>query len=244
LSGVEQEDSRKKREVWEDELWTYIVSGDGIECPLFESCTLKNNRDIRCFSNESEKATLEKIYRFIDNDDIDFTAIPEFDLHPGCIQTGRIFKLVTELAVKYQNQAWNTILPVPGDLIIEDNNKIPIIVRHVPLKANHGAVWKLDDCWIIHLNECDSPAKQRFTLYHELFHVLAHSEGNCKFKKSKDTGIHFNEALADHFSASVLIPREFARQKWTEYHDVNNVADIFDVPRPVMFMTLRILELV
>ncbi len=243
MNGVERDDTRKKREVWEDELWAYIIAGNGIECPLYESCPLRHNQDIRCFSNESEKVTREKIYRFVDNDDIDFTSIPEFDLHPGCVRSGRIFRLVAELAIKYRNQAWNNLLPIPNNLITEDCDSHPIVVRYVPLKVNHGAVWKLDDCWLIHLNENDNSAKQRFTLYHELFHVLAHSEGNCKFKKSKDAGVYFNEALADHFSASILIPRELARQKWAENHDVSNMADIFDVPRPVMFMTLKILGL-
>lgn len=244
MSGVERDDSREKREAWEDELWAYMIAGDGIECPLYGSCELKHNQNIRCFSNEEEKANVEEIYRFNDKDDIDFANSPKFDLDRGCLQSGRIYQLITRLATKYRNQAWNNILPVPDNLIIEDNNNHPIIVRHVPLKANHGAVWKLDDCWIIHLNECDNPAKQRFTLYHEIFHVLARFEGNCTFKRSNDIGVYFNEVVADHFSANILIPHELARQKWAENQDINRVADIFGVPKPVMFLTLRNLELI
>ncbi len=244
MNDVEQDGSRKKREAWEDELWSHVIAGDGIECPLYESCTVKHSRDIRCFSSESEKDTIEKIYRFNDNDGLDFTGIPKFDLLRGCLHSGRVFQLVTELATKYRNQAWNNILPVPDNLIIEDRDNQPIVVRYVPLRANHGAVWKLDDCWIIHLNRRDIPAKQRFTLYHEIFHVLAHSEGNCTFKKSKDPVIYFNEVLADHFSANILIPHELARQKWAENQDINSVADIFDVPRTVMSLALRNLGLI
>jgi Zn-dependent peptidase ImmA (M78 family) len=244
LSGVEQDDTREKREAWEDELWTYISTGDGIECPLLDTCELKHNQDIKCFSNEEEKFNTEEIYRFNYKDDIDFSGSPKFNQRRVCLQRSRISQLVTELATKYRNQAWNNILPVPDNLITEDCDNHPIVVRYVPLQASHGAVWKLDDCWIIHLNRRDIPAKQRFTLYHELFHVLAHSEGSCTFKKSKDTVVYFNEVLADHFSANILIPSDLAKQKWAENQDINRMADIFDVPRPVMFLSLRNLGLI
>ena len=191
MSGVEQDEPRANREAWEDELWTYISAGDGIECPLLDSCELKDNQDIKCFNNEAEKVRTEEIYRFNDKDDIDFTDNLKFNQNRVCLQRGRIFQLVTELATKYRNQAWNNILPVPNNLIIEDCDNHPVAVRYLPLQASHGAVWKLDDCWLIHLNENDIPAKQRFTLYHEIFHVLAHSQGNCVFKKSKDPVIYF-----------------------------------------------------
>ena len=61
----------KKREAWEDELWSYINAGNGIGCPQFDSCTLKSNKDIRCFNDESERDAVSLINNFVDNDDID-----------------------------------------------------------------------------------------------------------------------------------------------------------------------------
>ena len=104
MSDVEQDEPRAKREAWEDELWSYISAGDGIECPILDSCKLKYNQDIKCFSDKAEKVSLEKIYRFNDKDDIDFSGSPKFDQRRTCLQRSRISQLVTELAMKYRNQ--------------------------------------------------------------------------------------------------------------------------------------------
>ena len=117
--------------------------------------------------------------------------------------------------------------------------RFDIEVRHLPLIATHGAVWFLNTCWLIHLNSNDSLVRQRFTLYHEIFHVLAHSQGNPLFKHRGSDNINFNEILADHFSASMLIPQEMLPEYWMEYKDIELLADIFKVPKTVMYITLK-----
>ena len=64
------------------------------------------------------------------------------------------------------------------------------------------------------------------------------------FKKAGDKDINFNEVLADHFAASVLLPREAVAAKWAETGDIDRMAVIFDVPRPIMYLALKIAGLV
>jgi len=228
----------KKREAWEDELWSYINASNGIGCPQFDSCTLKSNKDIRCFNDESERETVSLINNFVDNDDIDVIDDIQFDMQPRCLLRGRVFELVTKLTQKYLSNNWNNALPVSNNLIIEDRHNHPIEVCYLYLKANHGAVWRLPDSWMIYINKRDTPARQRFTLYHEVFHILAHSHGKAVFKKTRDAYVYFNEVLADHFAANILMPCEVLKQKWASIGDIGQISDLFDVPKPVMYIAL------
>ena len=234
----------KRTEDWENELWSYVKAGDGIRCPVSDSCQLR--KDVAgCFNDETEKENTRKIHRFVDRDFIDFTGNNKVVPHLSeCVKRSRIFDLVIKLAQKYRNKNWDKTLPVPDNLIPQDSNKLPIEIRHVPLKANHGAVWKLVDGWLIHLNSKDTPARQCFTLYHEIFHILSHCQGNIAFKKSEDDEVYFNEFLADHFSASILLPYESVVEKWPEIRDINEMAHVFNVPGPVMYGALKIKGLI
>jgi hypothetical protein len=40
------------------------------------------------------------------------------------------------------------------------------------------------------------------------------------------------------------MPREWVREKWAEVHDLNRIAEIFDVPESVMCLRLRLLGLI
>jgi Zn-dependent peptidase ImmA (M78 family) len=158
--------------------------------------------------------------------------------------SSRIFGLVKKLAWSYTKKIGNHELPVPIDTIIIVYSSQPVEVRLVPLKSAHGAVWRLKDGWIIHLNNKDSSARRRFTIYHELFHILAHCNASPVFKKSpsRREGI-FNELLADHFSAIMVMPEEMILKKWKEVKDLRKMAAIFDVPETVAYCGLKYLKL-
>jgi len=231
----------KKTPKWENELWSYLSSGDGIHCPVYESCKLRL-QGIWCISDNLDyyKARNE----LLDDDDL---AEPS-GIGPklnSCPESGRIFQLVTMLATRYQVEAGIDRLPVPTDLITQTGNNLPIEVRQVPLKAYHGAVWRLSDCWMVHLNSNDTPDKRRFTLYHEIFHILAHCKATPVFKKiSCSREGSFNELLADHFAAVILLPEKWVKEKWTDVKDVSQMAAIFEVPKSVMYLGLRGMHLI
>lgn len=237
MNGVEQKDSQRRRESWENELWSYLCSGDGKSCPLGSSCRLRQRGGIRCFNDDIEKNKIGLIQAFVDQDNIDFPTSEKLGFDGACLKRGRIFELVTRLAQKYR--ADDVDIPVPDDLISVDPNNIPIEVRYVSLKANHGAVWFMGDCWLIHINDRNPLPRMRFTLYHEIFHILAHCNSTPVFKKRMEREVNFNEAVADHFSANILLPSEKVVEYWNKIGDVNQIADIFLVPRPVMYIALQ-----
>jgi hypothetical protein len=231
-----------KEPEWESELWAYLSMGDGIHCPIYQSCQTRQ-RDVICFSEQIDYC--ETVSRFIDSDNPDL-AYPEdirFRL-PNCPISGRIFKLVRKLVNKYQVEAGLDRLPVPTNLITKAYDNRPVEVRRVPLKAYHGAVWRLGDCWLVHLNSNDRPARQRFTLYHEIFHILAHCKATPVFKKlSCGPRGSFNELLADHFAIVMLIPEKWVKKTWFEVKDVKQMANTFDAPPSLIWFVLHQLHL-
>ncbi len=229
---------------WESRLWSYLSEGDGINCPLYDSCPLRQ-KGADCLSSETGKECVDRIYRLIDNDEIDLTddELAAVKL-PRCRKSDSIFELVDKLACKYRNRSWNNRLPVPDDLISLAEDNLPIEVRRVPLRVYHGAIWRLSDCWVIQLNSCDTPARQRFTLYHEIFHILAHCRATPVFKKRMGREGFFNELLADHFAAHMLLPQESVAAKWAEVRDVSRMAAIFNVPESLMYFSLQAKRLI
>lgn len=232
----------RKTPGWEAELWSYLSMGDGTHCPLYQSCQLRLN-NAWCLSEHKEYCEL--ISHFVD-DDLNFPDQTSFKSEIlQCPKSGRIFELVRRLANRYLIEAGINHLPIPTDLITQADDNLPIEVRQVPLKACHGAVWRLNDCWLVQLNNNDTTARQRFTLYHEIFHILAHCEATPVFKKTlcSHEG-YFNELLADHFAGFILLPYKWVLEKWTEVKDSSQMAAIFDVPQSVAWFTLKHINLI
>jgi hypothetical protein len=129
---------------WEAELWSYLSRGDGIHCPVYQSCPLRL-KGAWCLSGHEKYYQL--MNEFADNEASHLAdpASIKFEF-PTCPRNGRIFKLVRRLAVKYQMEAGIDRLPVPADLIVQATDNLPIEVRQVPLKAHHGAIWRMSDC--------------------------------------------------------------------------------------------------
>jgi len=50
--------------------------------------------------------------------------------------------------------------------------------------------------------------------------------------------------LAEHFANSILMPREWVKEKWAEVHDLNKMAEIFGVSKLAMCIRLKHLGLV
>ena len=226
---------------WEAELWSYISRGDGVHCPIYHSCQLRL-QGVWCLS-DNEEYYKEKL-SFLDNDDLDLNVGIELNFF-GCPRSSRIFRLVSRLGIKYQMEAGIARPPVPDNIITKASDGLPIKVRRMPLKAYHGAVWQLNDRWVIQLNSRDTPARQRFTLYHEIFHILAHGKATPVFKRR--AGVRegaFNELLADHFSVCTLLREEWLKTIWPEIKDIGQMAAIFEVPKPVMYLSLRAVGLI
>ena len=81
-------------------------------------------------------------------------------------------------------------------------------------------------------------------MYHEIFHILAHSKATPVFKKTPycREGT-FNEMLADHFAAIMLMPKDLVEKLWKETGDIDKMAAIFEVPKPLVMIALKNLNL-
>lgn len=243
MSDVELKNIKRRNGDWENELWSLINNSDGINCPLYESCKYRENGN-HCLSKDLEY--VDVMHKFLDSDSLilppSLKTLPET---PSCIANSRIFKLIIQLARSYSQKLGLKEIPVSTVISGKVDLNQPVEVRLVPLKFTHGAVWGLKkDGWVIHLNSEDSPARRRFTLYHELFHILAHCNASPVFRKKPylREGT-FNELLADLFSAVIILPKDILSNKWAEVKDISKMAAIFDVPETIMYCGLKHLNL-
>ena len=239
MNVVEVEDMKvraKKVPEWESKLWSYLSRGDGEHCPSYDRCRSKKEYPWCVVEHTIDiKQVLEQ--RRFNIAKCDFIkAEPERLCKP--------FRLVEMLAQKHLKRGKIHGLPVSVKLVSLLDVERPVELRQIPLKVSHGAIWCVDDRWIIQLSDRDIPAVRRFTLFHEAFHILAHCQGPPVFRKRGVERGHFNEELADYFAACILMPREWVKEKWVEVKDLDNMAKTFGVPKVVMWVRLRQLSLV
>jgi len=222
---------------WEVELWSYVGSGDGEHCPLRTHCQTK----LACGWCPDENK--EHLNQFLEQDEVTLQSCDFIATNRGG-QTGRLFLLVELLAQKYLQLGEVQCPPIPIALIGSIVQGSITEVRHLPLKAYHGAIWHPKDEWIVQLKADDTLGMKRFTLFHEVFHILAHCRGTPVFKKRGLEQGSFNELLADYFAICLLMPRQWIRETWAEAKDLDRVAEIFDAPKPAVCIRLRQLGLV
>jgi len=226
----------QKAHRWESRLWSYISNGDGERCPLCYNC--QNQVKMGQCLNNCEKL-MSEISTFIDNEpflsDYDSARLDFL----SCAKVRSIFKLAEKLAQKYLAVGNVHSPPVPTAIISLCDKRREIEIHEVPLKVYHGAIWRLTDRWIIHLNENDTAPRRRFTVFHEAFHILAHVNTTPVFRKRGVKRGSFNELLADHFAGCILMPREWAKEKWAEFHNIDKIAEIFEIPKSVAWLGLR-----
>jgi hypothetical protein len=240
LNAVEEEHTTKRISPdWETELWSYISQGDGITCPLSNSCPAKQDgkwclSDNRELFNEWYGDHASSFSR----DKLEFNAFLNLvgRYMPRPWIPGRIFQLTEALANRYLERAGLNQPPVTTEFIRQFDISPRVEIRTLPLKAYHGAVWHVEDGWVVHLNKGDKSAKQKVTLFHEVFHILAHTKAGPVFRKHGISKGVFNEILADYFAGCVLIPRVWVRAKWTEVNDLKQMAEIFEVTKVSMWL--------
>jgi len=217
-------------------LWSCLATGDGQLCPLYSECRARL-RGEWCVSDS------RKIFSQILNDE-DFRA-EKYNYIKNLCYT-KIDEELEMLAEQYLEKGNAHCPPVPTELSLLADEQGPIEVRSVVLKTLRGALWRWNEKWIIYLNSSDSPDRMRFTLFHEVFHILAHCRANPTLmfrKRGSDRG-SFNEIVAEIFPLYFLMPREWVKEKWAEVNNLDKMAEIFVVPKPAMWIRLKLLGLV
>lgn len=132
-----------------------------------------------------------------------------------------------------------------ADGIITDLPRIT--VRRVGSLNSSGASTWSKGSWHIRINAGEPLTRQRFTLAHELKHVLdaSHEDaiyGHLPSGLARDRHI---EAVCDHFAASLLMPRVWVKKYWYRgTQDLMALAWIFEVSQQAMLIRLQALGLV
>jgi len=222
---------------WEKELWHYLDTGNGDTCPLYDSCDIRKNGHW-CIIDHKE--FMGDMSYLINSHGID----PCRGQILRMLKHGRIFNLIELLAKRYLDLANITSPPVPEVLIEDIGQPNSVEVRLVPLASYHGALWYLDNGWVVQINSNDDYRVRRLTTFHEAFHIVAHSNSTPIFRKINNKKGAFNELLAEYFTYNISMPETWVRNKWSQVNDIDKMAEIFEVPKSAMITTLSSLELI
>jgi Zn-dependent peptidase ImmA (M78 family) len=88
------------------------------------------------------------------------------------------------------------------------------IERVISGKAQAAVQWS-NGRWLILVNASGPRGRQRFSLAHELKHVLDHPFVTILYPR-RDVSTELAERACDYFAACLLMPRRWLRQAWAE----------------------------
>lgn len=126
---------------------------------------------------------------------------------------------------------------------------IYVVVEDFPREEARGfSLWHPDLIPMIVVSRNEAPAAQIFTLFHELTHILLHSDAMC-LKKESETLLGRIEAWCNRVAAATLIPEDelnsvlvkqaqIAIQQWS-LDDLYKIASVFKVSRHVIAIRLE-----
>jgi hypothetical protein len=132
--------------------------------------------------------------------------------------------------------------PVSSDLILD----LPRLQIHHDLDLPvSGTTHWLNGRWIITVNASEPLARQRFTLAHELKHVIDHRHRDVLYGALPGIPIDLQtERAADNFAACLLMPKRWVKKAWGEGHQrIGDLSELFDVSPQAMRVRLQNLGL-
>lgn len=126
---------------------------------------------------------------------------------------------------------------------------IYVVVEDFPREEARGfSLWHPDLMPMIVVSRNEAPAAQIFTLFHELSHILLHSDAMC-LKNENETLLGRVEAWCNRVAAATLVPEDelnsilikrgqTAVQQWS-LDDLYSIASVFKVSRHVIAIRLE-----
>jgi len=158
-------------------------------------------------------------------------------LVPRRLLTGQEAELVAELqANRLLELAGLPQAPIPNELITE----LPrVSVRLDPdLPVSGSAQW-INGRWLLSINSAEPWRRQRFSLAHELKHVLDHPLVDVIY-----AGPEAAEQMADQFAGCLLMPRRILKRAWGQgTQSLSDLADLFGVSERAVAVRLEHLGL-
>ena len=103
--------------------------------------------------------------------------------------------------------------PVNVEALIKD---MGIILEDTPLDSMSGFAYQKDGNRVIGINKSDGDARKKFTMAHELGHMIVHTKDDVTFDKNfvyfrdsrSSTGLMPKEVEANAFAAELLMPAD------------------------------------
>jgi Zn-dependent peptidase ImmA (M78 family) len=129
--------------------------------------------------------------------------------------------------------------PPVGEEIIAELPAIQI-ERVTSGKAQAAVQWS-HGRWLILINAAQPRGRQRFSLGHELKHILDHPFVTILYPR-REVSTELAEQVCDYFAACLLMPRRWLRQAWAEgLRDVPGLTRRFGVtPQAVKVRLLQV----
>ena len=134
--------------------------------------------------------------------------------------------------------------PVP-ESVITDLPRLDVR-RSTKLIGSGVTAWS-GGKWRMLINGTEPITRQRFTMAHELKHVLDSSHEDVTYKHLPDGPARERhiEAVCDHFAASLLMPRMWVKRLWFQgVQDLGSLAWHFGVSQQAMLIRLQALGLI
>lgn len=113
-----------------------------------------------------------------------------------------------------------------------------------------GMVVSSTDEKAIYVAEDEFPQRQRFTISHEIGHIILHhdidTESNFKIVDYRGANNNFDrkEYEANAFAAALLMPKEKAKTIWKKLNDIDDFASTFKVSKMAASIRLQNLGLI
>jgi Zn-dependent peptidase ImmA (M78 family) len=120
--------------------------------------------------------------------------------------------------------------PVPIETVIALLSRI--VVKRAPDLPTSGRTQWAGAQWIILVSSSEAPVRQRFSLGHELAHVVYHPLSDTALPAYKEVSAEQRlEQACEYFSACLLMPRTWVKRAYYNegIHDVPGLARLFDV---------------
>lgn len=126
---------------------------------------------------------------------------------------------------------------------LADFNSNSVSARVFEDKENKGQ-------FTIQIARNESMRRQKFSLAHEIGHIIFHKVDSTPLVEYRrplleyaDADMLYKETQANVFASALLIPEIMARNAWTNIHDIDDIAEVFEVSRSAAYVRLNSLGL-
>lgn len=149
---------------------------------------------------------------------------------------------VTLLTEKILRQSSCLRPPVPSNLVGLFDPGRHVHIQAIRCNGRRGGLWFQDGEWLIQVNAREPERAQRFTIFHEGFHILRQT-GVLAVASDDPAAV---EWLADRFAACLLMPEGWMREVATRVKRCRamTMAGVFQVSQSAMRIRLAELGLV